>query len=384
MSECPHQDWNPQQEALSNDQRAAYDHMRERCPVAYSDFFQWSVFRHQDVMRILLEDQTFSNKVSNYVSVPNGMDRPEHTPYRQAIEPYFSVEKVAEFKPICQAIAAELAEQLTHKSEIMQSFAELYAARIQCAFMGWNQNLAPTLLNWLQRNNTAVHQQNREQIKLLAAEFKDFIVAQLELSQNSSGNTVTWQLLQQEVNGQRLNNEEIASILRNWTVGEVGTIAASIGIIVHFLADNQELQQQLREQPELLYYANDEILRLFNPLVDNRRRTTCPVELSGQHIPANERVTINWIAANRDPEVFKNADQFQWNRDPSKNLLYGAGVHVCPGADLARMELVVAIRALLQVTQTIELNAENTAKLALYPMSGFAEVPTLLKLKDSL
>lgn len=384
MSECPHQDWNPQQEALAGDQRAAYDRMREQCPVAFSDYFQWSIFRHQDVLRTLIDDHSFSNKVSNYISVPNGMDRPEHTPYRQAIEPYFSVEKIAEFKPLCQAIAADLVEQLPSVTDVMASLAASYAVRIQCAFMGWPQSLEGVLLDWLARNNQAVHQQDREQIKHLANEFKQIIYAQLDQRRDQLTDDLTSQLLQQQVNGKPLNDEEIASILRNWTVGEVGTIAASIGIIVQFLAENPELQQQLREQPEKLYYANDEILRLFNPLVDNRRRTACPVELSGVKIAAGQRFTVNWMAANRDPEVFEHADQFQWQRDPSKNLLYGAGVHVCPGADLARMELVVAIRALLQATRSFSLSADKASKLALYPMSGYASVPVQLELKEAL
>lgn len=378
MSGYPHQDWNPQLEAIAGDQRTAYDRMRERCPVAFSDYFQWSVFRHQDVMRTLLEDHTFSNKVSQHISVPNGMDTPEHTAYRQAIEPYFSVEKVAAFKSICQQISAELVDKLNPTCDIMQDLAVHFAARIQCAFMGWPQSLEPVLLDWLKRNNQASHQQNRPLIKQLAAEFEQLIQQQIELRQQAEQADVTTELINQKVNGRPLTHVEIASILRNWTVGEVGTIAASVGIIVQHLAQHPELQQQLREQPELLRYANDEILRLFNPLVDNRRRTTCPVQLSGREIAEESRLTINWIAANRDPEVFDSADQFQWHRDPSKNLLYGAGVHICPGAELARMELIVLIRALLQVTKSIQLDPQHPAQFAQYPMSGYQHLPVQL------
>ena len=264
-------DWQPQIDSVQADQRAAYDHMREHCPVAHSDFFQWSVFRHQDVKDILLDHQRFSNKVSHHVSVPNGMDLPEHATYRALIEPYFSAERVAEFKPKCQAIADELAAQIrpTEPFDLMAHFAEPFAARLQCAFMGWDENLAPQLINWVKRNNKSVLAADRSELGLLAQEFEVLITQQLEQRRNnSSKQDFTAALMQEKVNGHALTDQEIASILRNWTVGEVGTIAASIGIIAHFLASNPTIQKQLRAKPELLWQANDEILRLHNPLVE--------------------------------------------------------------------------------------------------------------------
>lgn len=379
MSESIKTDWNPIEAALTQNQRVTYDAMRERCPVAFSDYFQWSVFRHQDVMQVLLDDATFSNKVSKHISVPNGMDVPEHTPYRRLIEPYFSHEQVLLFKPICQAIAAELIDTLEEEVELMSAFAEPFAARIQCAFMGWEQSLASILLSWLERNNNAALQQDRVALKALAEEFEELIKRQLDKRRDApQAQDVTTRLLHEKINGRPLNDIEIASILRNWTVGEVGTIANSIGIIVHFLATHPELTQQLREKPELLHYANDEIQRLHNPLVDNRRRTTCPVTLGERELPAEARLTINWVAANRDPEVFEAADEFRWNRDPSKNLLYGAGVHICPGAELAQIELVVVIRALLQNTRHIELSSTQKLTHARYPRSGYERLPVVL------
>lgn len=371
-------DWQPQIDSVQADQRAAYDHMREHCPVAHSEFFQWSVFRHQDVKDILLDHQRFSNNVSRHVSVPNGMDLPEHTAYRALIEPYFSAEQVARFKPKCQEIADTLANQFSQDSplDLMAQFAEPFAAQVQCSFMGWSESLAPQLTRWAKRNNLAVLAEDRQALTRLAQEFEVLIAEQLELRRNNPEiKDFTADLLHEKINGQALTDQEIASILRNWTVGEVGTIAASIGIIAHFLASYPSVQQQLRAKPELLWQANDEILRLHNPLVDNRRRTTCPVELSGKKIAAEERITINWIAANRDPEVFENADQFILDRDQSQNLLYGAGLHVCPGEGLAKMELVVVIRSLLQYSQKLTLAAGQSAQLAKYPMSGYAALP---------
>src|SRR5690606_1907000 len=107
------------------------------------------------------------------------------------------------------------------------------------------------------------------------------------------------------------------------------------------LAADGNLQARLRVEPPLLPAAIDEILRISGPLVLNRRVATRDVEIGGRQIKAGERVSLLWIAANRDEQVFDEPGEVRLDRDPRPNLLYGAGIHVCPGAPLARLELRV-------------------------------------------
>ncbi len=108
-------------------------------------------------------------------------------------------------------------------------------------------------------------------------------------------------------------------------------------------------------------------------MVTNRRKTTCPVNLSDREIPNDSIVSLNWVSANRDETIFEQADQFRWGRDHSKNLMYGAGIHVCPGAGMARMELKAVISALIKADEFIESAGEPTP--AHYPGSGYAVLP---------
>jgi cytochrome P450 len=135
----------------------------------------------------------------------------------------------------------------------------------------------------------------------------------------------------------------------------------------------------LREQPSLLPGAIDEILRIHGPLVTNRRITTCPVEMGGRKMGAGERISLNWISANRDSDVFDSPDSFRLDRDPTENLLYGAGIHVCPGAPLARMELLTVMETLFRHTEWIEPVAGKPAINAVYPASGFSSLPLRFK-----
>lgn len=378
-SSRPDFDWDPRSDAVLADQIQAYDHMRENCPVAHSEYLGWSLFRHADVLEVLLDHDTFSNVVSRHVSVPNGMDPPQHSQYRRLIEPYFTPERVDAFEPGCRSIARELVASLAGipSTELIASFAEPYAVRIQCAFLGWPQSLHEPLRQWIRRNREATLARDAEAMAAVALEFDGHIRTQLEARMKAGADApddVTTGLLRQTIDGRPLDHAEIVSILRNWTVGELGTISACIGIIAQFLAERSEIQAQIREDMSRLPRAIEEILRLHAPLISNRRVTTRPVEIGGRSLAAGERITLIWASANRDDAAFEAATNFRLDRDQSQNLLYGAGIHVCPGAALARMELRVVIEELLKGTARLG-PAGDRPTLAVYPAGGFSSLP---------
>ena len=387
-------DWDPRDPAVLEDQIQAYDGMRRRCPVAHSDYLLWSLFRHEDVMRALTDDATFSNAASNHLSIPNAMDPPEHTPYRRIVEKYFTAEAMREFEPVCRALTAALVERLPRDEvlEVMSALAQPFAVRMQCAFMGWPDTLHEPLRQWIGQNHRATLAGDRQAMARIALEFDGYISEQLvlrrEAGDTATGDTapgdtapgdVTTRLLGETINGRPLSDEEIVSIVRNWTVGELGTIAASVGILLHYLAEHPILQQALREGRENLDDAIDEILRIHAPLIANRRLTTRPVAIGGRQLAAGERLSLIWAAANRDEAVFGDPDDFQPHRNRDKNLLYGAGLHVCPGAPLARLELRLCMQTLLAETSRIGLAPHATPERAQFPASGFATLPMIIQ-----
>jgi cytochrome P450 len=104
------------------------------------------------------------------------------------------------------------------------------------------------------------------------------------------------------------------------------------------------------------------------------------VEIGGRGIAAGERITLIWASANRDEAVFGDPDEFRLDHDPTHNLLYGRGIHVCPGAQLARLELRVVMEELLKSTQRIDKAPGRQPTIAIYPASGFSALPLLLSL----
>ncbi|HEX7012747.1 MAG TPA: cytochrome P450 [Steroidobacteraceae bacterium] len=376
-------EWDPRSPDVLHDQIAAYDDMRHRCPVAHSSYLHWSLFRHADVLRALHDPETFSNQVSKHLSVPNGMDPPEHTEYRRIIEPCFSPERISVFEPICRLIAGRLIGKLAtgEPEEIMDRLAQPFALEAQCAFLGWPRHLHEPLRKWAIRNREATFSGSRTATEAVALEFDNYI-REILAERRQAGSLyedVTSRLLREKVYGRLLTDEEIVSILRNWTVGELATLSACAGILVHYLAEHARIQRKLRETPALLPVAIDEILRIHPPLIASRRKTTRSVELGGRCIPAGERVTLMWASANRDEAVFGDPDEFRLDRNPDDNLLYGAGLHVCPGAPLARLELRVLVEELFRHTEQIVLQPDMPPIKAFYPASGYSEAWIVLR-----
>jgi len=376
-------DWEPNSEHVQRDQEAAYDAMRERCPIAYSDALGWSVFRHQDIVHVLQDHETFSNAVSRHRSVPNGLDPPEHTKYRRIIERYFIPTLMHAFEPVCRNIAANLAQQIMGRGnlDLISDFALPFAARAQCSFLGWPASSHDLIIRWYRSNQEAIRTADRQALTRLAGEFQQLIESVLGSRRKAASRPhqdVTASLMHEEIDGQRLSNQDIASILRNWTAGEIGTLSAAIGTLVHYLATHPDLAGLLRSDTGLLPSTIDEILRIHGPLVLNRRVAVRKATIGGRTIEAGERLSLIWISGNRDGRVFPNPYELGPKRDLGYSLLYGAGIHECPGAPLARMELRNAIEELLGHINDIQIHPDRMPRKASYPAAGFASLPIRL------
>ncbi len=372
-------DWDPGSDEVQSNQCEAYDRMRQHCPIAYSEQLGWSVFRHEDLVAILEDHETFSNIASHHRSVPNGMDPPEHTAYRNAIESFFSADRLALFEPVCRAGARALLDNIpvAETVDLIDKFATPYSLHSQCTFLGWPLDAAASIRDWAWRSREASHGGDGKRLAAVAAEFRLQVGTILDArrrASNDAADDIIGKLLRTTVNGVQLSDDDIASILRNWTVGELGSLASGIGIVAERLATEPALQARLRVEPELIPTAVEEILRVCGPLVSNRRRATRDVILGGRHISAGERLTLMWVAANRDETVFEHPEEVRLDRNAQHNLLFGAGIHICPGAPLARLELRVAVEELLGHCERIEL-AESTPRRAVYPANGWVSLP---------
>ena len=155
--------------------------------------------------------------------------------------------------------------------------------------------------------------------------------------------------------------------------------AAALGVVVHFLATHDAVQDDLRATSRNLAAATDEMLRIDDPFLVNKRVTTVATGVAGFAIEPGTRIYLNWTSANRDPAVFGDPDAYRPEEHAPHNLVYGTGIHACPGRPLARLELVVAIETLLAMTLGIELAIDSAPVRETYPLGGWRRVPIRLR-----
>jgi cytochrome P450 len=367
------------------DLRQTYDALRSRCAVAHKDG-KWVILRHAEVVAAATDPGTFSSRVTARRDIPNTLDDADHAAYRAVVERYLTDERVALEEEQCRGHAIAIVDALPRGVTVktIASIGIPFAVRSQSSWLGWPPDLEDELVEWIRDNHAATRSGDRDRTTEVADRFDRMIHGLLDARRDAPPTDVTGQLMNDTVNGRPLTDEEIVSTLRNWTAGDLGSLATSVGVIVHFLADNPEIQQELRTlarsgECSALEAAVEEILRIDDPFVSNRRVATRAVGVGGEQIPEGGQVLLNWTAANRDPLAFGDPDRYDPARNAEANLVFGIGPHACPGRSLTLMELQVILEELLGRTRWIEPAPDRPAIRETPPVGGWARVPVVLR-----
>lgn len=373
-----------------------------RSPVVQLPDGAWAVRGHAEVLEVATSPQVYSSRTHRHLHVPNGMDGEEHRRFRAVVDAHLADARILPLMPMITDVADRAAADLvasTSSADILHDFGRLVAVRVQCRWLGWPEELEPALLQWIDDNFAATRSGDGAG-KAEVAERFDAIVRGIlaeRRARRDAGEHLpddpTTRLLDDRVEdpqapgGSRpLTDPELVSMLRNWTAGDLGSIASSIGVVVHQVATHPELQGRLRrlahaesEHVDGLDAAVDEMLRIDDPFPSNKRITTHATELAGQPLPEGTDVHINWTAANRDPRVFGDPDEFRPEANRAANIVYGAGPHVCPGRVLSTLQIRGALAALLRATSEIRLDPSRPAVREQLPSRGFETVPVMLR-----
>ena len=367
------------------DHRSKYDALRSRCPVAHEDG-RWVVLRHAEVVAAATDPSTFSSGATTRRAIPNSLDGADHAAFRAVVDRYLTDERVAREERQCRGHAAAIVDALPRGVTVktIASIGIPFAVRTQSTWLGWPADLEEELVEWIQVNHAATRSGNSDRMRQVAERFDHLIRALLKTRRVELSPDVTGELLRETVNGRSLTTDEIVSILQNWTAGDLGSLATSVGVVVHFLAAAPTVQQEVRGLVEAgdsaaLVAAVEEILRIDDPFVSNRRVATRAVRIGGEHIPEGGRVLLNWTAANRDPLVFGDPDRYDPEGNADANLVFGIGPHACPGRWLTLMELRVMLEELLGKTSWIEPAPDRPPVRETPPVGGWARVPIVLR-----
>ena len=189
----------------------------------------------------------------------------------------------------------------------------------------------------------------------LVKEFQEFMRAELEARRATPRDDLLTELVEaRDETGKPFSMAEMISLTSQFLVAGNETTTNGIAAGVQLLVDNPDQQQLLRADPSRVRVFINEVLRLESPVQGLFRIVTEDTQIAGVSLPKGARVMLRFAAANRDPGKFQRPDQLDVNRhNAGSNVAFGAGIHHCIGANLAREEMVQTFEALLHRTANL-------------------------------
>ena len=208
-------------------------------------------------------------------------------------------------------------------------------------------------------------------------ELKEYVRGQIEQRRQRPHADLLSQLVEVEEQGDRLNEEEIFAIVAVLMSAGHETTTNTIGNGLVALLRNPDMLARLRQEPDLIESAVEEILRYDGTTQRHMRVAVEDVEMGGHQIGRHQLVFAMGGAANRDPAQFPDPDRFDITRRNNRHVTFGHGIHFCVGAPLARLETKIAINTLLRRLPRLQLTTEELEWHQHIGLRGLKTLPVL-------
>ena len=301
--------------------------------------------------------------VRNIINI-NGAD---HSRLRKLVNPALAPRAVERYRPAMRRFLGQLLEQVPAdgRMDFVAAFAKPYPSLVIAELMGAPLEDAPRLhhwSNWIQRQFDATSlMTEREQIEQAVTEFYAYEDGLIAARRPAPGDDLISALIQAEDAGDRLSNDELRNLILNILVGGVDTSQSQLAHAVRLLAAHPDQWQLLRADPAGLALAAVEEALRYEPITPfTARIAIADIEYRGVTFPSGTIVLVSAWHANRDGIGEAGADTFDIaaERPRARPLTFGAGIHYCVGANLARAEMQEALAFLGERVRSITLEGE--------------------------
>jgi len=289
----------------------------------------------------------------------------DHARLRNLVNPALAPRRVDRYRPAMREFLAQLLRNVPAdgRLEFIEAFAKPYPSQVIAHVMGAPLSDAPRLhhwSNWIQKQfDAASLVTERELIEQAVAEFYEYADALIAERRSDPAEDLITDLITAEEQGDRLNHDELRNLVLNILVGGVDTSQSQLAHAVRLLAGAPDQWELLREDPEgLALRAVDEALR-YEPITPfTARITTEELEHRGVSFPPGSIVLVSAWHANRDGVEGGDAFEIAAERERARVLTFGAGIHYCVGANLARAEMQEALVFLAANVRSLRLDGE--------------------------
>jgi cytochrome P450 len=376
---------DPKDPAFYNNPYPYYQLLRDQAPVFYwRDFDLWCFTRHADVEAIL-RDRRFGRQISHLANreelgLPeerqdlqpfyhvdrNGMldmEPPAHTRLRGLVQKAFMARQIERLRPRIAELSHQLINQIETQGscDLLHAFATPIPVLVIAEILGVPTVMSGQFLEW-SHAMVKMYQLGRtpdqERAAVRAAqEFVEYLRSYVTERRNKPQDDLITKLIEVQVAGEKLTEEELISnciLLLN--AGHEATVNV-IGNGVLALLNHPDQLARFRRQPELISVAVEELLRYDTPLHLFKRWVLEDLEINDQKLQFGSEVAVLLGAANHDPSVFSEPEKLDITREKNPHVSFGAGIHYCLGAPLARLELQTSLPILFERLPELHLTA---------------------------
>ena len=362
--------------------QALYEQMRVEAPVynavdKYSGNRFWFLTRYEDVNAALKDlrlvkdarknlppeyaQRYFVNEDPLYEAINRhllNLDAPDHTRLRSLVHKAFTPRHIRDLEPRIQEITHDLLDAIGSKEEgdLINDFAYPLPITVIAEMLGVHPEKRDDFRKWTQ---AILFGMSMEDSRLSVMEFVQYINELIEERRNVDQGDILSGLIYAEEDGDKLDHMELLSMVFLLLVAGHETTVNLIANGTLALMQHPQQMALLQNNPGLIGTAIEEMLRYNGPVeAPTLRYASEDIVIDGVTIPTGDIVLPVLLAANRDPEQFDQPNIFDITRDPNPHIAFGAGVHYCLGAPLARLEATIAINALVERFPNIQLNAQ--------------------------
>lgn len=355
-------------ELYASDPYPLYAELRREAPVAWNEERGfWAVSRHADVVTAETDARTYCASRGilvdeigvEYDRPPTILhtDPPAHTRYRRLVQPGFRPTVTRALEPIVRARASRLIDEIEPGKpiDIVEALSVPFPLLVISEILGvgeadwhrcyeWSEAVIPGANDW--------PQERRDQ---LMGEMIMFLLDATKKRRSNPTDDVLSELANVTLDGDNLTDDELTMFLVQLLVAGNETTRNMISAGLVALADAPDQWARIRNEPDIVKTAVEEILRFTTPVIYFMRTATKDTELGGQAIAEGEPLVLLFASADRDEEVFGvDSAKLDIGRDPNPHVAFGFGNHFCLGATLARLEGRVVLEELARRFTSIE------------------------------
>jgi cytochrome P450 len=376
--------WDPK---LNDDPYPVLRELQQECPVAYSEALggYWVVTSYDAVREVFTHPGVYSSQILQVpppddppVLIPETLDPPTHTAYRQVMAPLFSPPAVAALQDSTRSLIHDLLVSFVAEGggDFVREVAVPLPAKVFLSVLGlpWEdveklQSYRDALMRGIASPDEKVAEHARTVLMPEAMQYFAEAAASRRAMTDPPHDLLTAMVTGRlELDGGRtMTDDEVVNALILLVAAGLDTVTAVLAKAVMTLATRPDLRQQLLDDPTVIPSATEEFIRYW-ALVATCRRATSDTLLNEMPIKAGDVVNISTVAASRDPKEFERPDEIDLRRAPNRHLAFGAGPHRCIGSHLARMEVSVCLDELMRVMPHFELDPSDP------PVQRFGQV----------